>query len=326
MTQPERGPFRAHEVSTTCQPPVNRGPSDRCAKQQEFCWDRAALAAAIERWPLVGVARRLWILADRELSAEALRNGHVDACQQVTVEDCTGIRILTSLRRLGRLLGCSQTAVDKAVIRLESLGLASRGSDRQGTSVVLWVSRLFDAPEVLTAHLSPPEKTVSAGVNPVSTGCQPPRPESEKKSINQICAESESESESKPRADFWTAKGLPWQRLTDADLEAAVAGELEILRVLWREEVKLGWLAADHVREFLAVCHHAATAELSHEYQGRTVHNPAVALVRSRLTNRHFRNLSEESYRFADQLLRRMEPAPEAVTELALQSLRDVEE
>lgn len=334
MPRDEQEFLRAEEVPTTCQPPANpaaEGVSKKWnAEQQEFLWDRAALIAAAERWRLAGVARRLWLLADREFVAEALRRGHIEEFAQMLVDGCAGIRVLASQRKLGRLFRCSGTAIDKALLRLESLGLASRGSDWQGTHVVLWVGRLFEAPTVVSARqLRPPEKTVSMGANPVPTGANPARPESEKDLLNKLCAESESESESKPRAKFdsrfWTAKGLPWQRLTDADLDAAIAGEVEILRVLWREQVKLGWMQADQVREFLAVCHHAAMARLSHEYHGKRVDNPAVALVRSRLSNREFRNLSDESYRFADVLLRRMQPTPEAIQQLALSSLRDAE-
>lgn len=307
---------KRHLADQGCQPPANHLPTGGDSQQQEIDWDLESLAATARQWGITGIALQLCLLSDNRRAEEAIAQELVEECVTTSVDECTAVRIRSSQRKLARLLGCSGTMIDKALIKLESLGLASRGTDRQGTIIMLWVGRLFDAPATPTINLRPPQKGCQPGANqrPLSLKGKEP-----------FFAVSVSESLGR-RARFWNADGLPWQRVTDEDLVAGTrGGDTDILRELYREAVKLGWLDRDQAEPFLAICWHAATAIVSKNYRGRTVENPRIGLLRHRLRAKKFRNLSEESYAFGRQLMQKMTPRPKAVTQMLTGTFKSVE-
>ncbi|MBW3538734.1 MAG: hypothetical protein KY476_00540 [Planctomycetes bacterium] len=128
----------------------------RPSSTPEINWNVASFRAACAEWKVKGVAERVLLLSTLDAAAveELQRRRVVERVERVRKDadgrrDARGlvrVEIDTTQRRLAGWLDCAPSALDRALARLEALGLAARGRSSTGTRIELRVSELFEPP------------------------------------------------------------------------------------------------------------------------------------------------------------------------------------
>ncbi len=267
--------------------------------QQSIDWNKASFESACRSWGLNGVEMQLMLLA--------LTEHAVSEC--VEEEVCSVVE--SSQRRVGRIFGCSDVAVKKALLRLGSKGLASHEGEGDGTVIVLCVSRLFNAPPKPPPKKRPALPTgCKPGANQVQTGCKPGANQVQTTSsvpleeINHSLRSSVSVSvpleacgvpdRQNPLNFLRRTELLPWdrERFTDADLQTL---DRRMLRVLFAESVRTKRLAKDDTKPFLAAAWHCAN------HPG--LEGKRAKVFAGRINKGNFRGLSDAAWDWAREML-----------------------
>src|SRR3990167_8988548 len=140
--------------------------------QLSIDWNRETLLAHCRRWVLGRVAGALILLCLPDERRRASDRGCVDRVCDVRPDGRVCVCVDSSQRRLGRLCESSATAVDKAIIQLESLGLISRGvTASRSTRLLIDTIRISDEspppkPQPDDEFPSPPERQPRANQAP----------------------------------------------------------------------------------------------------------------------------------------------------------------
>lgn len=283
---------------------VRRCPPVSAGVQLALDFDRRdrsadALMRQLQRWDCL-------CQSDRELLVLLFREGTHDNDSGFDMSELT-----SSKRRIAKRLPVSESAVQKSIDRLSDIGLILKIPGTRGTRLTaIW-------PRVAAYIDAQPDPLERPPIDPKWTPLDTRPRVREKEYISLRDTVSVSVQAQGPRyplrepprrcpADArWRRYQFPWQELKNDDVRE---GSLELARRLWLEAETKGWVRSEDVEQFLAVFFHVRLMpplEIVQAEDGKKkLRNNAAAVLQSRVRQRHYRGLSDESMQWAASVMR----------------------